>query len=250
MYSEPMIKMTDVDICFYIQQKGPVSLKEFTLNIGNYKLLQKSFVLKNVNIQINKGECFALLGKNGSGKSTLLRALSGIIIPEKGTIEIHGKVAPLLGLGVGLELELTGIENIKLLCALMGMNKAEIKKTLQDIIEFSELGEAINWQVKRYSSGMMSRLSFSIAIVKQPEILLIDEVLSVGDLGFQQKCLKKILEIKENGATIVFVSHNFNEVLNMCTRAALVNNGTIEYIGTVEEVGEKYNQLFNAYNEK
>lgn len=242
--AEPMIRLTDVDICFYVQENGHVSMKEFLLNIGKYKLLQKSYVLRNVNLQINKGESFALLGKNGSGKSTLLRALSGIITPEKGKIELFGAVAPLLGLGVGLEQELTGIENIRLLCALMGMTKADIKKTLPEIIEFSELGEAVNWQVKRYSTGMMSRLAFSIAIVKQPEILLIDEVLSVGDLGFQHKCLKKVMEIKEKGATIIFVSHNFEEVSHMCTRAALVNNGTVEFTGSVEEVGKRYYQLF------
>lgn len=239
-----MVRLTDVDICFYVQENGFISMKDFILNMGKYKLLQKSFVLKNVNLQINKGECFALVGKNGSGKSTLLRALSGIITPDKGKIEIFGVVAPLLGLGVGLEQELTGIENIRLSCALMGMTKSEIKKTLPEIIEFSELGEAINWQVKRYSTGMMSRLSFSIAIIKQPEILLIDEVLSVGDLGFQQKCLKKVMEIKNNGATVIFVSHNFEEVSNMCTRAALVNNGSVEFVGTVEEVGNLYHKLF------
>ncbi len=240
----PMIRLTDVDICFYVQENGFVSLKDFVLHPGKYKLLQKSFVLKNVNLQINKGESFALLGKNGSGKSTLLRALSGIITPDKGKIELFGGVAPLLGLGVGLEHELTGIENIRLSCALMGMSKQEIKELLPEIIDFSELGDAINWQVKRYSTGMMSRLSFSIAIIKKPEILLIDEVLSVGDVGFQQKCLKKVMEIKDSGATIIFVSHNFKEVSSMCTRAALVNNGTVEFVGTVEEVGLKYNQLF------
>ncbi len=243
--AEPMIRLTDVDICFYVQENGFVSMKDFLLHPGKYKLLQKSFVLKNVNLQINKGESFALLGKNGSGKSTLLRALSGIITPDKGKIELFGAVAPLLGLGVGLEQELTGIENIRLSCALMGMTKAEIKQRLPEIIEFSELGEAIHWQVKRYSTGMMSRLSFSIAIIKQPEILLIDEVLSVGDLGFQQKCLKKVMEIKDNGATIIFVSHNFEEVSNMCSRAALVNNGTVEFVGPVKEVGERYHHLFD-----
>lgn len=240
----PMIRLTDVDICFYVQENGFISLKDFLLNPGKYRLLQKSYVLRNVNLQINKGECFALLGKNGSGKSTLLRALSGIITPDKGKIELFGAVAPLLGLGVGLEHELTGIENIKLCCALMGMSKQEIKQTLPEIIEFSELGEAVNWQVKRYSTGMMSRLSFSIAIIKRPEILLIDEVLSVGDVGFQQKCLEKVKEIKDSGATIIFVSHNFKEVQSMCTRAALVNHGTVEFVGTVDEVGERYNQLF------
>lgn len=244
MQAESIIQLKGVDICFYVQENGFVSLKDFVLNIGKYSFLKKQFVLKDINLDIKKGESIALLGKNGSGKSTLLRTLSGIIEPEKGEIKINGVVAPLLGLGVGLEQELSGLENIKLSCALMGMTKAETKKLLPEIIEFSELGDAIHWQVKRYSTGMMSRLSFSIAIVKQPEILLIDEVLSVGDIGFQQKCLKKVSDIKAAGATIIFVSHNFNEAKNMCTKAALVNNGTITHYGDINEIGPIYHQLF------
>ena len=174
----------------------------------------------------------------------MLRTLSGIIIPTKGKIDLRGRVAPLLGLGVGLEKELSGIENIKLLCALMGMTKKEIKDLMPGIIEFSELGDAVNWQVKRYSTGMMSRLSFSIAIMKNPEILLIDEVLSVGDIGFQRKCLRKVEEIMGNGATVIFVSHAYEEVQRMCSRAVLVNDGAIQLDGSVEEVGNYYHSLF------
>ena len=179
------IRLTDVDVCFYVRETGAVSFKEVLFSFGRRPFLDKKFVLRNINLEIKHGESIALLGKNGSGKSTLLRVLSGIIEPEKGKIEVNGVVAPLLSLGVGLEYEMTGQENIKLLCALMGMSQAEIKNYTQEIIEFSELGEAINWQVKRYSTGMMTRLAFSIAIIKQPDILLIDEVLSVGDVGFQ-----------------------------------------------------------------
>jgi ABC-type polysaccharide/polyol phosphate transport system ATPase subunit len=239
-----MIKLTDVDVCFYMQENGFISLKDFLINLGRYSFLKKKFVLKGINLEIKKGESIALLGKNGSGKSTLLRVLSGIIEAEKGKVEVNGIVAPLLGLGVGLENELSGLENVQLSCALMGMSQAEIKKALPEIVEFSELGEAINWQVKRYSTGMMTRLAFSIAIMKQPDILLIDEVLSVGDIGFQKKCLKKVEDIKAKGATIVFVSHNFAEAKNMCTKAALVNNGTIEFFGDIDEVGKQYSQLF------
>lgn len=239
-----MIKLTDVDVCFYMQENGFISLKDFLINLGRYSFLKKKFVLKGINLEIKKGESIALLGKNGSGKSTLLRVLSGIIEAEKGKVEVNGIVAPLLGLGVGLENELSGLENVQLSCALMGMSQAEIKKALPEIVEFSELGEAINWQVKRYSTGMMTRLAFSIAIMKQPDILLIDEVLSVGDIGFQKKCLKKVEDIKAKGATIVFVSHNFAEAKNMCTKAALVNNGTMEFFGDIDEVGKQYSQLF------
>jgi ABC-type polysaccharide/polyol phosphate transport system ATPase subunit len=238
------IKLTDVDVCFYVRENGAVSFKEVLFSLGKRSFLDKKFVLRNINLEIKHGESVALLGKNGSGKSTLLRVLSGIIEPEKGRIEVNGSIAPLLSLGVGLEFEMTGLENVKLLCALMGMSQAEIKQYTPQIIEFSELGDAINWQVKRYSTGMMTRLAFSIAIMKQPDILLIDEVLSVGDIGFQRKCLAKVNEIKAKGATIVFVSHNFNEVKSMCSKGVLVNNGTIDFIGDIEEVGERYSQLF------
>ncbi len=245
MDSKTMIKFTDVDIAFHIQENGFVSMKDFALNFGKYSFLKKSYVLKDVNLEIKKGECVGLLGKNGSGKSTLLRTMSGIIEPTKGKIELHGRVAPLLGLGVGLEKELSGRENIKLLCALMGMTNREIKDLMPGIIEFSELKDAVDWQVKRYSTGMMSRLSFSIAIMKNPEILLIDEVLSVGDIGFQRKCLKKVHEIMDTGATVIFVSHSFEEVQRMCSRGILINEGRIEHDGTVEEVGKIYHNLFN-----
>jgi ABC-type polysaccharide/polyol phosphate transport system ATPase subunit len=240
-----MIKLSDVDIAFHIQENGFVSLKDFALNLGKHSFLKKKYILKDIDLEIYEGECVGLLGKNGSGKSTLLRTLSGIIIPTKGKIDIRGSVAPLLGLGVGLEKELNGIENIKLLCALMGMTKKEIKDLMPGIIEFSELGDAVNWQVKRYSTGMTSRLAFSIAIMKNPDILLIDEVLSVGDIGFQRKCQRKVEEIMSNGATVIFVSHAFEEVQRMCNRAVLINEGSIQLDGTVDEVGKHYHSLFD-----
>ncbi|MCZ2128744.1 MAG: ABC transporter ATP-binding protein [Bacteroidia bacterium] len=245
MPQEPIIKLENVDICFYVMESGHVSLKEFILHPGKYKLLQKQYVLRDISLEIYKGESIGLLGKNGSGKSTLLRALSGIIIPEKGTLTVKGKVAPLLGLGIGLEQEMSGFENIKLSCALMGLSKAETKDLIPQIIEFSELGDSIHWAVKRYSTGMMSRLSFSIAIMKQPDILLIDEVLAVGDKGFQEKCLHKVTELKTAGTTVVYVSHSMSEIENMCSKAALIHNGHLEMFGDVKSVGEKYLQLFN-----
>ncbi|MCO6494815.1 MAG: ABC transporter ATP-binding protein [Bacteroidetes bacterium] len=244
MTQEPIIKLENVDICFYVRESGHISLKEFIFKPGKYKLLQKQFVLRDISFEIYRGESVGLLGRNGSGKSTLLRALSGIITPDKGKIHVNGKVAPLLGLGIGLEQEMTGIENIKLSCALMGLSKAETKELIPEIIEFSELGETIDWAVKRYSTGMMSRLSFSIAIMKQPDILLIDEVLAVGDKGFQEKCLQKVNKLKSIGTTVVYVSHSMSEVSNMCSKAALLNNGHLEMFGDVQSVGDKYLQLF------
>lgn len=245
MEEESVITMESVDICFYVRSSGHVSLKEMLLQPGRYSLLQKQFVLRNINLRINKGESIGLLGKNGSGKSTLLRAISGIIQPEKGEIVVKGKVAPLLSLGVGLEHELTGMENIRLSCALMGLSQSETTSVAQEIIDFSELGEHIHWPVKRYSTGMMSRLAFSIAILNQPDILLIDEVLAVGDKGFQDKCLLKIKELKSKGTTVVFVSHSYSDIQSMCTKAVLIHEGVIKAYGTVEEVGPLYLSLFN-----
>jgi teichoic acid transport system ATP-binding protein len=238
------IKLVGVDVCFYIQENGYVSLKQLILNFGKHKFLKKKYVLNNINLEINKGESIALFGKNGSGKSTLLRVMSQIIEADKGSVQINGNISPLLGLGVGLEYELSGIENIRLVCALMGISKKEIEKLIPEIIDFSELGDAINWQVKRYSTGMMARLAFSIAIIKQPDILLIDEVLAVGDAGFQHKCLKKIEEIKEKGATIIFVSHSIQEAKTICSKGVLINNGTIEFVGNIDEVSKLYAELF------
>jgi ABC-type polysaccharide/polyol phosphate transport system ATPase subunit len=239
------IRMKDLSICFYVRESGHVSLKEFLFSPAKYKLLQKRFVLQHISMDIEVGDSVGLLGRNGSGKSTLLRVMSGIIEPESGSLQVNGKVAPLLGLGVGLEQELSGRENIHLSCALMGMSKAETKSLMHEIISFSELGEQIDWPVKRYSTGMMSRLSFSIAIMNNPDILLIDEVLSVGDKGFQQKCLQKVSELKALGTTIVFVSHSFDEVKKICNKAAFINNGRLELYGDVETVGAKYAALFN-----
>lgn len=208
-------------------------------------MFEKKEILKGIDIDIYKGECFGLLGKNGSGKSTLLRTLAGIIRPEKGTIEINGRIAPLLALGVGLEMEMSGLENIKLCCTLMGLTQKEIKQSINDIVEFSELGEDVKMQVKRYSSGMMARLAFSMVVATNPDILVVDEALAVGDLGFQNKCMDKINELRRGGTTILYVSHNHEEVKRLCNRAAWLKDGKIEMIGDVNEVGEAYLKQFS-----
>lgn len=246
-HKEPIIELQDVDVCFYVRKQGHVSLKEFLFKPQFAHLLHKEFVLKNLNLKIYPGESIGLLGINGCGKSTLLRVLSGIIEPEKGSVIVRGKVAPLLGLGVGLEMELTGRENIQLSCALMGLSKSKTKQVMNAIIDFSELGDKIDWAVKRYSTGMMSRLFFSIAIMNQPEILLVDEVLSVGDKGFQIKCIKKVKELQASGTTLVFVSHSLEEVINVCSKAAFIHQGTIQAYGDAKKVGEQYMNLFNSH---
>ncbi|NNM15248.1 MAG: ATP-binding cassette domain-containing protein, partial [Bacteroidia bacterium] len=180
--NEIIIDIKNLNFSFLVQSYGINSVKQWLLSLGIKKLFEKKKVLHDINLQIEKGDCFGLIGKNGSGKSTLLRAVAGIIEQDSGEITVRGKVAPMLALGVGLEPELSGLENIKLLCTLIGYTKDEYEESLKNIIAFSELNEqSINMQVKRYSTGMMSRLAFSIAVANTPEVLIVDEALSVGD---------------------------------------------------------------------
>jgi ABC-type polysaccharide/polyol phosphate transport system ATPase subunit len=239
------IKAKGVEVSFLIQKQGINSIKKYLVSFGGQKMFEEKKILKGVDIEIYKGECFGLLGKNGSGKSTLLRTLAGIIPADKGTIQINGRIAPLLALGVGLEPEMSGLENIRLCCTLMGLSQKEIKNSLQDIIDFSELGNDVHMQVKRYSSGMKARLAFSMVVVTNPDILVVDEALAVGDQGFQNKCMAKITELRNAGTTIIYVSHNHNEIKRICDRAAWLKDGIIEKIGTVDEVGKEYLEQFN-----
>lgn len=242
---EIMIEAKNLNVSFIIQHQGIRNMKDFIFSLGLKKPFEKKEVLKNINLTIYKGECFGLMGKNGSGKSTLLRTIAGIIPADNGKVKLFGRIAPLLALGVGLEPELTGLENIKLCSTLMGRTKKEINASLDQIISFSELTmNDMEMQVKRYSSGMLARLAFSIAVGENPEILIVDEALSVGDLGFQAKCASRIDEIRMSGSTIVYVSHHYNEIKRICTRAACLSNGTIAMIGDVEEVGAYYKSLF------
>jgi len=242
---EVMIEATNVDVSFIIQHQGIRNMKDFIFSLGFKKPFEKKDVLRDINLTIYKGECFGLMGKNGSGKSTLLRAIAGIIPHHRGTIKLHGRIAPLLALGVGLEPEMTGIENIKLCSTLMGRSKKEINASMDQIISFSELSmNDMEMQVKRYSSGMLSRLAFSIAVGDIPEILIVDEALAVGDIGFQAKCATRINEIRQSGSTIVYVSHNFNEIKRICNRAACLSKGSVAMVGGVEEVANFYKSLF------
>lgn len=242
---EVIIEAKDIEFSFLLQDEGVGSIKQYFFSFGTKKLFKRKEVLRGISLQIFRGESLGLLGKNGSGKSTLLRVLAGVISPDKGKVRTYGRIAPMMALGVGFEMEMTGMENIHLLGALMGLSKKDILDSLDYIKDFSELGDAIYMQVKRYSSGMMARLGFSIATAGNPEILIIDEALAVGDKGFQDKCMKRIEEIKMAGGTLLFVSHSIDEVKRLCNRAILVNNGVIEKFGDVDEVTQHYLRLFN-----
>jgi ABC-type polysaccharide/polyol phosphate transport system ATPase subunit len=241
MNKEVVIKAENLSVSFLIQRQGINNIKDFLLTIGLRSPFEKKTVLKNLNLTIYKGECLGILGRNGSGKSTFLRTIAGVMQPDEGTLQVNGKIAPLMALGVGLEPELSGYENIKLVGVLMGMTKSEMKSSIQKIVDFSELTEEdLQMQVKRYSSGMMARLAFSIAVATDPDILIIDEALAVGDLGFRRKCAERIDEIKKSGSTILYVSHHIAEIKNICTRAVYLKDGKVLKEGSVDEICELY----------
>lgn len=201
---------------------------------------EKREILKGVTLKIKKGEVVGLIGVNGSGKSTLLKLMTKIIYPNKGKITTNGKLTSLLELGAGFHQDFSGRENIYFNASIFGLTRKEIDNRLKDIIEFSELEEFIDNPVRTYSSGMYMRLAFSVAINVDADILLIDEILSVGDEHFQEKCFKKLEELKAEGKTIVFVTHGMGSVKRFCTRAVWLHEGRIKIDGDVDEVIEKY----------
>lgn len=198
------------------------------------------WALDNVDFEIKQGEVLGVIGKNGAGKSTLLKLLSRVTGPSKGSIKTKGRIASLLEVGTGFHPELTGRDNIYLNGAVLGMTKSEISSKLDEIVAFSGIERYLDTPVKRYSSGMLVRLGFAVAAHLEPEILIVDEVLAVGDVEFQNKCLGKMDEVSKSGRTIIFVSHNMQAVSQLCTRAILLENGTITYNGDVQEVVKKY----------
>ena len=217
----------------------PNTLKERLVFWKNTKKEYRN-VLKNINISIKKGETVALIGTNGSGKSTLLKLMTKIIYPTKGTIKTNGKLTSLLELGAGFHPDFTGRENIYFNASIFGLSATEIDSRVDDIIKFSELEDFIDAPVRTYSSGMYMRLAFSVAINVDAEILLIDEILAVGDQHFQEKCFNKLHELKDSGRTIVIVSHSLESVKNLCNRAIWIYNGEVRLDGNTEEVVDEY----------
>ncbi|MDP6909523.1 MAG: ABC transporter ATP-binding protein, partial [Flavobacteriales bacterium] len=239
------IEFKDVNIYYYTFDQGINSIKDFAVHLGSLKPFAKKKVLEGVDLKVYPGEVVGILGKNGSGKSSLLRCVAGILKSYTGSIKVTGTLAPMLAIGSGIEMELTGIENIKLISSLLGTRDSDIYGKIERVKEFSELtDEDLNRQVKTYSTGMISRLSFSIATADIPDILLIDEVLAVGDAGFQRKCLERINEFKEKGCTILFVSHGVDDVRKICTRAICLHDGKKVIDSDVDQAISFYNQYF------
>ena len=209
----------------------------------------KSLAIKDVTVEVPEGGVVTIIGANGAGKSTILKLLSRILKPNQGTVKVHGRLSALIEIGAGFHPDLTGRENIFLNGVILGMKKEEIRRKMDDIIEFSGLKDFIDTPVKRYSSGMYARLGFSVAAHVDPEILLVDEVLSVGDFTFQHKCIRRMNEIVRNGTTVIFISHNIPSVLSLCPKTILLNKGEIERYGDSSEVCRFYyssNAVANA----
>lgn len=235
-----VIDVKDVYKKFNVYYDRANTIKERLLFWNRNSRREEREILKGINLQIKKGEVVGLIGVNGSGKSTLLKLMTKIIYPNKGTIETNGKLTSLLELGAGFHPDFSGRENIYFNASIFGLTRKEIDSKLDQIIEFSELGDFIDNPVRTYSSGMYMRLAFSVAINVNAEILLVDEILSVGDEHFQEKCFKKIEELKENGVTIVFVTHGMGSVKRFCTRAVWLHKGQIKMDGKTNEVIDAY----------
>ena len=236
---EYAIKVENLTKEFKLFYDKPTTLKE-RLVFWNRKKEDSRTVLRNINLNIKKGETVALIGTNGSGKSTLLKLMTKIIYPTKGSLITNGKLTSLLELGAGFHPDFTGRENIYFNASIFGLTKEEIERRVDEIIEFSELGEFIDSPVRTYSSGMYMRLAFSVAINVDADILLIDEILAVGDQHFQDKCFAKLKELKESDKTIVIVTHSLDQVRKLCTRAIWIYNGEVRLDGKPDEVVDEY----------
>lgn len=237
--SDLAIDVNHVTKTFKLYSDKPQTLKERLVR-GWKNKTEERVVLKDINLEITKGETVALIGVNGSGKSTLLKLMTKIIYPNKGTLKTYGKLTSLLELGAGFHPDFTGRENIYFNAAIFGLTKKEIDDRLQSIIEFSELGDFIDSPVRTYSSGMYMRLAFSVAINVDAEILLIDEILAVGDQHFQDKCFAKLEELAKSKMTIVIVSHSLGAVQKLCKRAIWINEGSVAMDGKCSDVISEY----------
>ena len=242
------IEVRDLSKVYHLYNKPSDRIRE-TFSIRKKKYSKEHYALKNINLKINKGESIGIVGTNGAGKSTLLKLVTGVVTPTTGTIKTDGKIAALLELGAGFNPEYTGIENIYLNGTMMGYTEEEMKKRVPDIIEFADIGEFINQPVKSYSSGMFARLAFAVSINVEPDILIVDEALSVGDTRFQVKCIDKMRELQESGTTILFVTHAIEQIKRFCTRAIWIKNGELIEDGEASQVVDLYDN-FMKYGEK
>ncbi|MDO4316744.1 MAG: ABC transporter ATP-binding protein [Lachnospiraceae bacterium] len=241
------IEVKDVSLCFNLSEEKVDDLKTFLIKKLKGDIRYNEFwALKNISFNVEKGDRVGILGLNGAGKSTLLKVISGVLKPTKGAIHVHGKIAPLLELGAGFDMQYTGRENIYLYGSVLGFSRSFLNQKYPEIAEFSELGKFLDVPLKNYSSGMRARLGFSIATVVEPEILILDEVLSVGDAKFRKKSENKIKSMFDSGVTVLFVSHSIGQVKALCNKAILLEQGELIASGGVEEVAAIYEEKINS----
>ncbi|WP_127531987.1 ABC transporter ATP-binding protein [Paenibacillus kobensis] len=244
--SNVAIKLEDVTMVFDLNKENISGFKEYIIKkIKRQIVTEKFHALKQVSLTIPKGEVVGILGFNGAGKSTLLKTIAGVLMPTSGRVESHGKIAPLIELGAGFDMELTARENIYLNGAILGYSRKFIEAKFDEIVDFAEIHEFLDVPLKNYSSGMVARIGFSIATVVKPDILIVDEILSVGDYKFQQKCEERIKAMISGETTVIMVSHSIEQIRGMCRKAFLLDRGTLIASGDVEEVCNQYMNLSN-----
>ena len=242
----PAVQVEHVSVLFNLNREKIDNLKEYFIKLVTRKLHYTEFwALTDVSFEIQKGERLGVLGFNGAGKSTLLKVVAGVLKPTKGTVHVEGVIAPMLELGAGFDMNYTGKENVFLYGATMGYSRRFIQEKYDEIVSFSELGDFMDVPVKNYSSGMRARLGFSIASAVHPEVLILDEVLSVGDAKFKKKSEAKIQSMIDDGVTVLFVSHNTDQVRRLCDRAILIDKGRLIASGTADEVCDLYDEKVN-----
>ncbi len=238
---EPIIQLENVSVSYRLPSERIGTFKEYAIRKLQRKIkIDKFWALTDITLQVNKGEVFGLIGNNGAGKSSMLKVISKVLKPTKGRVVVYGKIAPLLELGAGFHPELSGRENVFLNGALLGYSRSEMESVFDEIVEFSELEQFINSPVRTYSSGMFARLGFAVATAHIPEILILDEILSVGDEAFQRKCNLRMKSFQQSGTTVLMVSHALNMLEGMCDRVAWIDHGKTQKVGEPQEVIAAY----------
>lgn len=245
--TDSVILLDDVSVFYRVPTESVGTFKEYIIRLIQGRIKHnRFFALQNISVDIKSGEIFGILGRNGAGKSTLLKVISNVLIPASGRVWTKGQISPLLQLGAGFHPELTGRENIYLNATLLGHKRTEIEEKIDEIIAFAEIGDFIETPLRTYSSGMQARLGFSVATAWQPDILILDEVLSVGDMEFQQKCYQRMSSFRANGATVLMVSHNMKRVETICERAMWIDHGKIIDIGPAKIICQNYKKSISS----
>ncbi|MCM3272394.1 ABC transporter ATP-binding protein [Paenibacillus elgii] len=244
--SDVIVDIKNVSMCFNMTTEKITTFKEYLIKLTKKQIFYNEFwALKDIDFSIMRGELFGILGLNGAGKSTLLKIIAGVLKPTLGKVEVFGSMAPLIELGAGFDPELTARENIYLNGAVLGFSKKQMNANFDAILSFSELEDFVNVPIKNFSSGMYARLGFSIATVTKPDVLIVDEILAVGDFKFQQKCEEKIKEMIQSGTTVILVSHSIDQIRSLCSRAVILEKGGLLKLGEINEICDFYYSKYN-----